>query len=50
MEALTAVSVALLNIWDVVKSYEKDSEGQYPSTKIEAIRVTSKVKRPDASA
>jgi cyclic pyranopterin monophosphate synthase len=45
MEALTAVSVALLNIWDVVKAYEKDESGQYPTTKIEGIRVTEKVKR-----
>jgi cyclic pyranopterin phosphate synthase len=45
MEALTAVAVALLNVWDVVKSYEKDSTGQYPTTRIESIRVTSKVKR-----
>jgi len=45
MEALTAVSVGLLNIWDVVKSHEKDSTGQYPATRIESIRVTSKVKR-----
>ncbi|HMD79286.1 MAG TPA: cyclic pyranopterin monophosphate synthase MoaC [Nitrososphaerales archaeon] len=44
MEALTAVSVALLNIWDVTKAYEKDSKGQYPSTSIESIRVTKKVK------
>jgi len=44
MEALTAVSVALLNIWDVVKRYEKDSKGQYPATSIESIRVTKKVK------
>jgi cyclic pyranopterin phosphate synthase len=44
MEALTAVSVALLNIWDVVKAYEKDRRGQYPSTKIEGIRVVEKVK------
>jgi len=50
MEALTAVSIALLNIWDVTKQYEKDSGGQYPSTRIEGIRVTSKVKRKvDAS-
>jgi cyclic pyranopterin phosphate synthase len=50
MEALTAVSIALLNIWDVTKQYEKDSQGQYPSTRIEGIRVTSKVKRKvDAS-
>ncbi len=44
MEALTAVSVALLNIWDIVKAYEKDSKGQYPETQIESIRVTRKVK------
>jgi len=45
MEALTAVSAALLNIWDVVKAYEKNSDGQYPSTAIQWIRVTNKVKR-----
>lgn len=45
MEALAAVAVALLNIWDVVKSYEKDSRGQYPTTVIQSIRVTRKVKR-----
>jgi cyclic pyranopterin phosphate synthase len=45
MEALTAVSTALLNIWDVVKMYEKNQEGQYVSTSITNIRVTSKVKR-----
>jgi cyclic pyranopterin phosphate synthase len=44
MEALTAVSVALLNIWDVVKAHEKDSKGQYPSTSIGPIRVERKVK------
>jgi cyclic pyranopterin monophosphate synthase len=47
MEALTAVSVALLNIWDVVKGYEKDKGGQYPSTRIEDVRVVEKVKRSD---
>jgi cyclic pyranopterin phosphate synthase len=45
MEALTAVSAALLNIWDVVKAYEKDEHGQYPSTQIEGISVVKKVKR-----
>jgi len=45
MEALTAVSVALLNVWDVTKQYEKDADGQYPSTSIEYIKVTQKVKR-----
>ncbi len=49
MEALTAVSVALLNIWDVVKAYEKDEAGQYPSTRIEGIRVVEKVKRSGRS-
>ncbi len=44
MEALTAVSVALLNIWDVAKAYEKDEKGQYPSTAIESIHVVKKVK------
>ena len=45
MEALTAVAVALLNVWDVVKAHEKDSAGQYPSTEIGPIRVVRKVKR-----
>jgi len=44
MEALTAVATGLLTVWDVVKQYEKDSEGQYPSTTIESIRVIRKVK------
>ena len=44
MEALTAVSIALLNIWDVVKRYEKDDRGQYPETEISWIRVAEKRK------
>ena len=44
MEALTAAAVALLNIWDVVKAYEKDEEGQYPHTEITSIKVVRKVK------
>ncbi len=44
MEALTAVTVALLNVWDVVKKYEKDERGQYPYTAIELVRVVEKVK------
>jgi len=44
MEALTAVSIALLNIWDVVKAYEKDEEGQYPFTEISWIKVERKEK------
>jgi cyclic pyranopterin phosphate synthase len=44
MEALTGVSVALLNIWDVVKKYEKDMNGQYPFTIITEIKVEEKIK------
>jgi len=44
MEALTAVAVALINVWDAVKTYEKDEYGQYPHTAIEWIRVVSKEK------
>ena len=44
MEALTATTVALLNIWDVVKAYEKDNRGQYPTTQIEKVRVVRKAK------
>jgi cyclic pyranopterin phosphate synthase len=49
MEALAAVASALLNIWDVVKKYEKDEEGQYPYTRIEEIRVLEKRKEPAPS-
>jgi len=44
MEALTGVSVALLTIWDMVKSAEKDAQGQYPVTRIEGIEVVEKRK------
>lgn len=44
MEALTGVSAALLNIWDMVKYLEKDETGNYPNTKIEMIRVSEKRK------
>lgn len=44
MEALTGVNIALLNLWDVVKMYEKDEKGQYPNTKIFDIIVDKKVK------
>ncbi|MCW4025543.1 MAG: cyclic pyranopterin monophosphate synthase MoaC [Candidatus Bathyarchaeota archaeon] len=45
MEALAAVSAALLTVWDMTKQYEKDPEGQYPSTAIEDIHVVKKVKQ-----
>ena len=44
MEALTGVSVALLTVWDMVKSAEKDKDGQYPVTRIDDIRVLAKKK------
>src|SRR3972149_4728491 len=44
MEALAAVSAALLRVWDMTKQYEKDAKGQYPSTVIESIRVVRKLK------
>lgn len=37
MGALEGVSVTLLTIWDMVKSAEKDADGQYPVTRIEDI-------------
>jgi cyclic pyranopterin phosphate synthase len=45
MEALTAVSVALLTVWDMTKQYEKDASGQYPNTAIDDIHVVKKLKR-----
>jgi len=45
MEALVAASVALLTIWDMVKQYEKDANGQYPTTAIENIHVVRKFKQ-----
>ena len=45
MEALVAVSVALLTVWDMTKQYEKDDAGQYSDTAIEEIRVVRKEKR-----
>jgi len=44
MEALVAVSAALLTIWDMTKQYEKDEAGQYPSTAIQDIHVVRKIK------
>jgi cyclic pyranopterin phosphate synthase len=44
MEALTGVSSALLTVWDMVKSAEKDEIGNYPHTLIRNIRVLEKLK------
>jgi len=45
MEALAAVTAGLLTVWDMVKQYEKNSEGQYPTTAIENIHVVKKMKQ-----
>ena len=44
MEALTGVSAGLLCAFDMVKSIEKDNDGQYPDTAIGDIRVVKKFK------
>jgi cyclic pyranopterin phosphate synthase len=44
MEALNGVTRALLTVWDMVKSAEKDEDGQYPGTRIEDVRVEEKIK------
>jgi cyclic pyranopterin phosphate synthase len=44
MEALAAVTVTLLTVWDMTKQYEKDAKGQYPNTTIENIHVVRKIK------
>lgn len=44
MEALCGVNAGLLCAWDMLKSIEKDSEGQYPSAQIDGVRVIRKSK------
>ena len=44
MEALTAVTVGLLCVWDMTKYLEKDERGQYPGTRLEGVRVVEKRK------
>lgn len=44
MEALAAVTVALLTVWDMTKALEKDESGNYPGTAIEGVRVLRKTK------
>ena len=44
MEALTGVSAGLLCALDMVKSIEKDQNGQYPGTSISEIVVVEKFK------
>jgi len=48
MEALQGVSTGLGVVWDMVKSAEKDADGQYPGTAIDDIHVVDKrVDRPE---
>jgi len=44
MDALTGCAVALLTVWDMVKSLEKDAHGQYPATRLTDLRVVRKEK------
>ena len=46
MEAVFAVGVGLLTVWDMVKKYEKDEKGQYPYTVIKEIKVLKALKTP----
>ena len=45
MEALEGVTTGLNTVWDMVKSAEKDADGQYPETRISDVEVESKEKR-----
>lgn len=47
MEALQGVTTGLNVVWDMVKAVEKNSDGQYPETAIESVRVLEKQKRTD---
>ena len=50
MEALYGVTVALLTVWDMVKSMEKDARGQYPTARLVDVHVLSKEKGAAARA
>ncbi len=44
MEAIQGVTTGLGVVWDMVKSAEKDTDGQYPDTAIGNVRVIEKLK------
>ena len=44
MEAITGVCAGLLCALDMVKSHEKDADGQYPSSEICQVRIVEKYK------
>jgi cyclic pyranopterin phosphate synthase len=46
MEALEGTTTGLNVVWDMVKSAEKDTDGEYPETGIESVEVVEKTKRP----
>ncbi|MFP4217230.1 MAG: cyclic pyranopterin monophosphate synthase MoaC [Salinarchaeum sp.] len=46
MEAIQGVTTGLGVLWDMVKAAEKDTDGQYPETRIHDVRVPEKEKRP----
>jgi cyclic pyranopterin phosphate synthase len=45
MEALEGVTTGLNVVWDMVKSAEKDADGNYPATRISDVEVVEKTKR-----
>ena len=44
MEAITGVSAGLLCVLDMIKSFEKDDNGQYPNAKITDLHIVEKRK------
>ena len=44
MEAITGVCAGLLCALDMIKSFEKDSRGQYPNTEICDVKIIEKLK------
>jgi len=44
MEAITGVCAGLLCALDMVKSHEKDPDGQYPNSEICEVRIVEKYK------
>jgi len=50
MEALEGVTTGLNVVWDMVKSAEKNADGEYPETRIDGIEVVSKQKETVTAA
>lgn len=45
MEALSGVTTGLNVVWDMVKSAEKDGDGNYPTTRMSDVQIIEKTKR-----